>query len=164
MIGLVQRVAEAAVSVAGRESVRIGAGLLVLVGVERADTEREAERLLARVLGYRVFPDREGKMNLSLRDVGGGLLLVPQFTLVADTRKGMRPSFTPAAAPARSEHLFTYLVEAARGSHTPVGAGEFGADMRVALVNTGPVTFWLQARPPAGTSARPCARPADQPA
>lgn len=122
----------------------IARGLAVFVGVERGDDERQAERLLERILGYRVFPDAEGRMNRSLRDVGGGLLLVPQFTLPADTRKGMRPSFTPAAPPAEGERLFDYLLSRARSSHTPVETGRFGAHMQVALVNDGPVTFLLR--------------------
>lgn len=147
MIGLLQRVSEASVSVAGADVARIGPGLLVLVGVERHDGPREADRLLERLLGYRVFPDDAGRMNRSVSEVGGGLLLVPQFTLAADTQKGSRPSFTPAAAPAQGERLFTHLVESARKVHHSVGAGVFGAEMRVSLVNEGPVTFWLRVRP-----------------
>ena len=144
MIGLLQRVTEARVEVGGEVVGEIGAGLLVLVGVERGDGEREVDRLLERLLGYRVFGDPEGKMNLSVREIGGGLLLVPQFTLAADTRKGMRPSFTPAAPPAEGERLFSYLLDQARRQHTPVAAGRFGAHMRVSLTNDGPVTFWLR--------------------
>jgi D-tyrosyl-tRNA(Tyr) deacylase len=144
VIGLLQRVSEASVTVAGCEVARIGPGLLVLVGVERGDAEREADRLLERLLGYRVFADPEGRMNRSVREAEGGLLLVPQFTLAADTRKGTRASFTPAAPPAEGERLFTYLVQRARACHREVGAGVFGAEMRVGLVNEGPVTFWLQ--------------------
>jgi len=144
MIGLLQRVRNASVSVAGSTVARIDRGLLVLVGVERGDDEGSAERLLERLLGYRVFPDDAGKMNLSLVDVRGGLLLVPQFTLAADTRKGMRASFTPAASPSEGERLFAHLVERAGARHPYVGAGLFGADMQVSLVNDGPVTFWLQ--------------------
>jgi D-tyrosyl-tRNA(Tyr) deacylase len=147
MIGLLQRVSAARVEV-GKETVgAIETGLLVLVGVERGDAEPQADRLLDRLLGYRVFTDPEGKMNLSVRDLGGGLLLVPQFTLAADTRKGMRPSFTPAAPPAEGERLFDYLVEQARRKHAPVVTGRFGAHMRVSLTNDGPVTFWLRAVP-----------------
>lgn len=146
MIGLLQRVTEARVTVAGETVGGIGRGLLVLIGVEQGDAAAQADRLLERLLGYRVFPDAEGRMNLSLADTGGGLLLVPQFTLAADTRKGMRPSFTPAAAPAAGEQLFAYLVEQARGRHPEVACGRFGADMQVSLTNDGPVTFWLQAR------------------
>jgi D-tyrosyl-tRNA(Tyr) deacylase len=145
MIGLLQRVSQAAVTVDGRTVGAIGRGLLVLVGVERGDDESRADRLLARVLGYRVFPDADGKMNLSVQDIGGGLLLVPQFTLAADTDKGMRASFTPAADPAAGRRLFDYLAARAHAQHTPVESGVFGADMQVRLVNDGPVTFWLQA-------------------
>lgn len=144
MIGLLQRVSEARVSVAGEVVGTIGRGLLVLVGVERGDGEAQAERLLERVLAYRVFPDSEGKMNLSVRDIGGGLLLVPQFTLAADTQKGTRPSFTPAAAPQQGLHLFDYLLQRAWEAHPDVQSGRFGADMQVSLTNDGPVTFWLQ--------------------
>ncbi len=147
MIGLLQRVSHARVTVSGREVARVATGLLVLVGVERGDFEPEADRLLERLLGYRVFPDPAGRMNLSLRDVGGGLLLVPQFTLAADTGKGTRPSFTPAAAPEEGERVFTYLLRRAGSLHAPVAAGVFGADMRVELVNDGPVTFWLRVPP-----------------
>lgn len=147
MIGLLQRVADARVEVGGEIVGEIGPGLLVLVGVERRDGEREADRLLDRLLGYRVFADPEGKMNRSVRDIDGGLLLVPQFTLAADTHKGMRPSFTPAAAPADGERLFDYLVEQARQRHAPVATGRFGAHMRVSLINDGPVTFWLRVAP-----------------
>lgn len=143
MIGLLQRVSQASVSVAGREVGRIERGLLVLVGVQPGDDERTADRLLERMLGYRVFPDAQGRMNLSLRDISGGLLLVPQFTLAADTRKGTRPSFTSAAPPDQGEHLFAYLAARARAQHGTVASGLFGADMQVALVNDGPVTFWL---------------------
>lgn len=144
MIGLLQRVTEARVVVAGETVGRIGRGLLVLIGVERGDGESQADRLLERLLGYRVFPDADGRMNLSVSDVGGGLLLVPQFTLPADTRKGMRPSFTPAAAPEVGERLFDHLVARARARHPDVATGRFGADMQVSLTNDGPVTFWLQ--------------------
>ncbi len=147
MIALLQRVSEARVSVAGEVVGTIGRGLLVLVGVERGDGEAQAERLLERVLAYRVFPDHEGKMNLSLRDIGGGLLLVPQFTLAADTQKGSRPSFTSAAEPQQGLHLFDYLLQRAWESHPDVQSGRFGADMQVSLTNDGPVTFWLQATP-----------------
>lgn len=145
MIGLIQRVSEACVKVEGRITGQIGRGLLVLVGVEKLDTHASAQRLLERILGYRVFPDESGKMNLSLRDISGELLLVPQFTLAADTRKGTRPSFSSAAAPELGASLFEYFVATARERHTNVAAGVFGADMKVSLVNDGPVTFWLQA-------------------
>ena len=147
MIGLLQRVSAARVEVGGDTVGEIDAGLLVLVGIERGDGEAQADRLLDRLLGYRVFADAEGKMNLSVRDCGGGLLLAPQFTLAADTRKGMRPSFTPAAPPAEGERLFDYLIEQAGRRHAPVAAGRFGAHMRVSLTNDGPVTFWLRAAP-----------------
>ncbi|MDH5535188.1 MAG: D-aminoacyl-tRNA deacylase [Betaproteobacteria bacterium] len=147
MIGLLQRVTCARVEVAGERVGAIGRGLLLLVGVEHGDSEREADRLLERVLGYRVFPDAAGKMNLSVTDIGGGVLLVPQFTLAADTRKGARPSFSPAAAPARGRALFDYLAAAARVRHAPVASGSFGAEMQVTLTNDGPVTFWLQVAP-----------------
>ncbi len=144
MIGLLQRVTEARVTVEGEVVGAIGPGLLVLVGVEKADGPAQADRLLERLLGYRVFEDATGRMNLSLRDVGGGLLLVPQFTLAADTRKGRRPSFDPAAPPEQGRRLFEYLLNQALAAHSPVASGRFGADMQVALVNDGPVTFWLQ--------------------
>ncbi len=145
MIGFLQRVNEATVSVAGEPVATIGRGLLVLVGVQRSDGEAQAQRLLARLLHYRVFADKAQKMNRSLLDVNGGLLLVPQFTLVADTRKGMRPSFSRAAEPGRGRDLFEHLVAAARNAHHQVEAGVFGAAMQVALVNDGPVSFWLEA-------------------
>ncbi len=144
MIGLLQRVAHAHVDVAGKTVGAIDGGLLVLVGVEQADTESHAQRLLERLVAYRVFPDAAGRMNLNLREKGGGLLLVPQFTLAADTRKGLRPSFSRAASPADARQLFAVLLQAAQAVHTPVASGVFGADMQVTLVNDGPVTFWLQ--------------------
>lgn len=144
MIGLLQRVTEASVAVEGETTGTIEAGLLVLLGVQRGDDEARADRLLERLLGYRVFADSEGRMNLSLREMAGGLLLVPQFTLAADTRKGARPSFTSAAPPDEGRRLFDYLVQRAQAQHAPVATGVFGADMKVALVNDGPVTFWLE--------------------
>lgn len=144
MIGLVQRVSEAAVRIDGQAVAQIGRGLLVLVGVRPDDGAPQAERLLERLLGYRVFADAQGRMNLSLRDVGGGLLLVPQFTLAADTHSGMRAGFSTAAAPEHARALFESLVAAARAAWPAVGSGVFGADMQVALVNDGPVTFWLE--------------------
>jgi D-aminoacyl-tRNA deacylase len=147
MIGLLQRVSRAKVEVDGASVGEIGAGLLVLACAERGDTESEADRLLERVLGYRVFGDAEGRMNLSLRDVHGGLLLVPQFTLAADTHKGMRPSFTPVAAPVEGERLFDYLIARARAAYPTVETGKFGAHMQVSLVNDGPVTIWLRVEP-----------------
>jgi D-tyrosyl-tRNA(Tyr) deacylase len=144
MIGLLQRVRRAHVDVDGRTVGAIERGLTVLVGVQRGDTAAQADRLLERLLGYRVFPDADDKMNLSVHDIGGGLLLVPQFTLAANTKKGMRPSFTPAAAPEDGRPLFEYLLARAREQHSPVASGEFGADMQVTLTNDGPVTFWLE--------------------
>ena len=143
MIGLLQRVSRAEVEVEGECVGRIGPGLLALVCAERGDSAIEADRLLARVLGYRVFADADGKMNLSLTDVRGGLLLVPQFTLAADTRKGTRPGFSTAAPPEQARRLFDVLCQRARTAHPDVATGRFGADMQVALVNDGPVTFWL---------------------
>ncbi|WP_296945953.1 D-aminoacyl-tRNA deacylase [uncultured Massilia sp.] len=148
MIGLLQRAAQASVTVDGEVVGAIGRGLMVLVCAEKGDTEREAEALVARLLGYRVFADAAGKMNRSVRDVEGGLLLVPQFTLAADTRSGTRPSFSPAAAPEDGRRLFDHAVRHARALHGSVATGRFGADMQVALVNDGPVTFWLRIDPP----------------
>jgi D-tyrosyl-tRNA(Tyr) deacylase len=147
VLGLIQRVSTASVAVDGRGVAAIKAGLLAFVGVERDDTEREAERLLQRIIRYRVFPDAEGRMNLSLSDVGGELLLVPQFTLAADTRKGTRASFGPAADPVLGEKLFSHMVETARRSGLQASSGVFGAHMKVTLENDGPVTFLLEARP-----------------
>ena len=147
MIGLLQRVSAAQVAVEGEVIAAIGRGLMVLVGVERGDGTAQADRLVERLLGYRVFADDDGKMNLSVHDIDGGLLLVPQFTLAADTRKGMRPSFTPAAAPEQGQALFDYLVTQAQRFHHKVFTGRFGADMQVALTNDGPVTFWLRVAP-----------------
>jgi D-tyrosyl-tRNA(Tyr) deacylase len=147
MIGLLQRVTEGSVRVEGETVATIGRGLLVLLGVERGDSEAQADRLLERLLGYRVFPDADDKMNLSLRDIQGALLLVPQFTLPADTHKGTRPSFTTAAAPDEGRRLFDYFVTQASAVHLSVASGRFGADMQVALINDGPVTFWLQVAP-----------------
>jgi D-tyrosyl-tRNA(Tyr) deacylase len=147
MIALLQRVSHASVVVEGQEIGAIGAGLMVLLCAERGDSEKEADLLLAKLLGYRVFGDAAGKMNLSVLDVSGGLLLVPQFTLAADTKSGTRPSFTPAAAPADGLRLFDYFVGKARTRHATVATGQFGADMKVSLTNDGPVTFWLQVAP-----------------
>jgi D-aminoacyl-tRNA deacylase len=144
MIGLIQRVSRAAVTTGGRCVGEIGRGTLALIGVRRSDDPAAADRLLERLLGYRIFPDEQGRMNLSLREIGGGLLLVPQFTLAADTHKGTRAGFSAAAAPQAARELFAYLLERARGAHSPVAAGEFGADMQIELVNDGPVTFWLE--------------------
>lgn len=143
MIALLQRVSHAQVDVQGVTIASIGAGLLVFIGVERDDTETQADRLLQRLLEYRVFADSAGKMNLSLQDIKGDLLLVPQFTLAADTRKGKRPSFSSAAPPGKGEHLFNYFLSRARLQHTNVASGRFSADMQVTLTNDGPVTFLL---------------------
>ena len=145
MIALIQRVLRAQVDVAGETVGRIGSGLLALVAVQPQDGEAQARRMLERLLGYRIFADAEGKMNRSLADTGGGLLLVSQFTLAADTGKGMRPSFTSAASPDAGRRWFERLVELARTQHSRVEIGRFGAHMEVSLVNDGPVTFWLEA-------------------
>ena len=150
MIGLLQRVTGASVAVDGAVIAAIGRGLLVLVGVEAGDGEAQADRLLERLLGYRVFPDDEGRMNRSLRELHGGLLLVPQFTLAADTGKGARPSFSTAAQPAAGRALFEYLVHRAQAAHHEVASGRFAAEMQVTLTNDGPVTFWLRVPPAAG--------------
>lgn len=147
MIGLLQRVSQARVEIDGRTVGAIGRGLVVLLGVERGDGVSEADRLLERLLAYRVFPDQAGKMNRSLKDIQGGLLLVPQFTLAADTRSGTRPSFSPAAAPEDGRGLFDYVLARANHLHPEVAAGVFGADMQVSLTNDGPVTFWLRTAP-----------------
>jgi D-aminoacyl-tRNA deacylase len=147
MIALIQRVTRASVRVDDRITGAIGAGLLVFVCAERGDRTRQAEQLVAKVISLRVFPDGAGKMNLSVRDVKGALLLVPQFTLAADTRSGTRPSFTPAASPDEGKVLFDQFVELARRSHASVETGEFGAMMQVELVNDGPVTLWLRVEP-----------------
>ena len=147
MIALVQRVSEAEVTVGDETVGAIGAGIVALIGVERGDGEPEAGRLTERVLGYRMFQDAEGRMNLSLADTGGALLAVPQFTLAADTGKGARPSFSTAARSAEGERLFERFVALARARIAAVATGRFGANMRVRLVNDGPVTFWLQVSP-----------------
>jgi D-tyrosyl-tRNA(Tyr) deacylase len=143
MIGLLQRVTEARVDIDGKTVGHIGRGISVFVGVERGDDSERADRLLERLLGYRVFPDSEGKMNLSLRDIQGGLLLVPQFTLAADTKKGTRASFVPAADPDTGRRLFEHLLRQANLGYPRVAAGVFGADMQVGLTNDGPVTFLI---------------------
>ena len=143
MIGLLQRVSHAEVEVGGKIIGRIGRGLMVLVAVHRDDTDRDVARLAERLLGYRVFPDDAGRMNRSVRDIDGGLLLVPQFTLTADTRKGTRASFTKGAPPDKASAFFDALVAACRRELDTVETGEFGADMQVSLTNDGPVTFWL---------------------
>lgn len=144
MIALIQRVGEARVTVEQHTVGSIGRGVLALVGVQREDGAAQAERLLERVLGYRIFEDESGRMNLSLTDIGGGLLLVPQFTLAADTHKGTRAGFSRAAAPEAARTLFEALVGLARQRHAEVATGRFGAHMQVTLVNDGPVTFWLE--------------------
>ncbi len=147
MIALLQRVSSAAVRVEGEVIARVSSGLLVFLGIERGDSDREAEKLLERVLKYRIFPDARGRMNLALADVGGDLLIVPQFTLAADTRKGLRPSFEPAADPKVGRELFDGFLRQARRKHPAVASGRFGAHMQVELVNDGPVTFWLRTVP-----------------
>jgi D-tyrosyl-tRNA(Tyr) deacylase len=147
MIALIQRVSQARVRVAGEVVGEIGMGLVALVCAEREDSEREADALLSKLLEYRVFPDEAGKMNRSLRDVGGGLLVVSQFTLAADTNSGTRPSFSPAAAPELGRRLYERFVAAARRVHPDVATGRFGAMMQVELINDGPVTFWLRVGP-----------------
>jgi D-tyrosyl-tRNA(Tyr) deacylase len=144
VIALIQRVSRAEVQVAGVSAGAIGRGVLALIGVRSTDVEADAARLLQRVLDYRLFPDADGRMNLPLRGSGDGLLLVPQFTLAADTRKGNRAGFSGAAAPAQALVLFERLLELARQQHSPIASGHFGADMQVSLVNDGPVTFWLE--------------------
>jgi D-tyrosyl-tRNA(Tyr) deacylase len=150
MIGLLQRVDGASVEVEGRDIARIGAGLLVLVGVERGDDEATADRLLERLVNYRVFADSQGRMNLSLIDTGGALLLVPQFTLAADTSKGQRPGFSLAALPADAERLFGFMAKRAEKRLPGAQWGRFGAHMRVSLINDGPVTFWIRVPPHEG--------------
>ena len=147
MIALVQRVAEASVAVGGEAVGEIGRGILALVGVERGDGEAEARRLADKLLSFRIFPDAAGKMNLSIVDVGGGLLCVPQFTLVADTSSGTRPSFSSGATPEEGERMFDCLVKILQ-QRIKTATGRFGAHMQVSLVNDGPVTFWLQVAPP----------------
>jgi D-tyrosyl-tRNA(Tyr) deacylase len=145
MIALLQRVTEAAVEVNGETVATIGPGLLIFVAVEKGDTEVQAKRLAERVLSYRVFADQQGKMNLDVRQAGGELLLVPQFTLAADTNRGNRPSFTPAASPDEGQKLFQEFADRVSSQYPRACNGQFGADMKVILVNDGPVTFWLQA-------------------
>jgi len=147
MIALLQRVQHAHVNVDDKTIANIDKGLLVFIGVERGDSQLQANKLLSRLLAYRVFSDEDDKMNLSVQDIKGGLLLVPQFTLAADTNKGLRPSFTPAAAPDEGEILFDYFCNQAKQYYSPVETGQFGADMQVTLTNDGPVTFWLQVPP-----------------
>lgn len=147
MIALIQRVSRAEVTVDGSPVGAIGHGVLALIGVRKGDTETEADRLVERIVGYRIFPDGEGRMNLSLKDIDGELLLVPQFTLAADTHSGMRAGFSTAAAPDEGRRLFDYLLVKARASLKTVASGRFGAHMQVSLVNDGPVTFWLETPP-----------------
>jgi len=154
MIGLLQRVTSAKVVVDGATIGAIDGGLMVLVCAEKGDTEREADQLLTKLLAYRVFSDDAGKMNRSVTDVAGGLLLVPQFTLAADTNSGTRPSFSPAASPVDGQRLFDYFLKQAQAKHAVVETGQFGADMKVSLTNDGPVTFWLQVNPKPGADPR----------
>lgn len=144
MIGLLQRVNCASVSVGNKKVAEIETGLMVLVGVEQQDSQEHARRMFEKLIRYRIFPDSSGKMNLSLADISGGLLLVPQFTLVADTGKGLRPSFSNGASPEHGKKLFEYLVDQANKNYSKTESGVFGADMQVSLINDGPVTFWLQ--------------------
>jgi len=144
MITLIQRVSSAKVTVDNQDIGKIDTGILALVAVEKDDSEKEAQRLLERILNYRIFADSQDRMNLSLRDINGGLLLVPQFTLAADTNSGNRPSFTPAASPEKGRQLFGYLQDIATATYPKVAFGQFGADMQVALINDGPVTFTLR--------------------
>lgn len=144
MIALIQRVSEASVTVDGRVTGAIGKGLLVLLGVEKGDDEAKAKRLREKVLGYRVFEDEEGKMNLNVQQAGGSVLVVSQFTLAADTKKGMRPGFSNGAAPQDAERMYEYFVDCCKETGIKTETGIFAADMKVALNNDGPVTFWLQ--------------------
>ncbi len=144
MKALIQRVTSATVDIHGERHGEIGAGMLVLLGVERTDTPADADKLLKKVLGYRIFSDADGKMNLNLQQAEGGLLVVSQFTLVADTRKGMRPGFSSGASLQLGEELYDYFVKQAREQHHEVSTGQFGADMQVSLINDGPVTFMLE--------------------
>jgi len=151
MIALLQRVSQSRVDVDGLTVGAIDRGLMVLIGVERGDGDAQADRLLERLLTYRVFADANDRMNLSVQDIQGGLLLVPQFTLAADTSRGTRPGFSTAATPDEGRRLFDYLVGRARQRHNQVATGRFGANMQVSLVNDGPVTFWLHVAPPASS-------------
>ncbi|HGO5292834.1 D-aminoacyl-tRNA deacylase [Photobacterium damselae] len=144
MIALIQRVTEASVTVDGQVTGAIGKGLLVLLGVEKGDDEAKAQRLRDKVLGYRVFEDEQGKMNLNVQQAGGSVLVVSQFTLAADTKSGMRPSFSSGAAPADAERMYEYFVQCCKDKKIQTETGIFAADMKVALLNDGPVTFWLQ--------------------
>ncbi|MBY4677563.1 D-aminoacyl-tRNA deacylase [Marinobacterium arenosum] len=144
MKALIQRVCSASVDISGERVGEIGPGIMLLLGVEKTDSESQADKLLDKVLAYRIFSDEDGKMNLNLQQVGGGLLVVSQFTLVADTRKGLRPSFSSGATPEQGERLYDYFVEQARARHAEVATGRFAAEMQVGLVNDGPVTFLLE--------------------
>jgi len=144
MITIIQRVSQAQVCIAGQQAGSIKRGIMALIAVEKQDTEKSAQRLFERILNYRIFPDNENRMNLNLQSIQGGLLLVPQFTLAADTNSGNRPSFTPAASPEKGEQLFNYLVNYAQASYPNIATGQFGADMQVSLTNDGPVTFTLK--------------------
>ncbi|MFA5019013.1 MAG: D-aminoacyl-tRNA deacylase [Methylobacter sp.] len=146
MITIIQRVTTAKVTVNNQDIGKIDTGIMALVAVEKSDTEKDAQRLLERILNYRIFADSDDRMNLSLRDINGGLLLIPQFTLAADTQKGNRPSFISAAPPEKGKELFDYLQQLAKQTYANVEFGQFGADMQVALVNNGPVTFTLRTR------------------
>jgi D-tyrosyl-tRNA(Tyr) deacylase len=150
VIALIQRVSGAAVVISDQEVASVGVGLLALIGIERGDGVTQVEKLASRLVAYRMFPDSAGKMNCSVRDVGGSLLLVPQFTLAADTDGGLRPSFSRAARPEDGAALFAALVRAVEATGIPCSQGRFGADMQVTLTNDGPVTFWLRVPPPAG--------------
>jgi D-tyrosyl-tRNA(Tyr) deacylase len=147
MIALIQRVSEAKVVVNNITIGEIQQGILAFIGIEKNDSEAQVSRLIEKILSYRIFADAEDKMNLSLQDIKGGLLLVPQFTLAADTQKGCRPSFSSAAAPESSEILFAAFVQQARNKYQQIETGKFGADMKISLLNDGPVTFWLQVKP-----------------
>lgn len=152
MIGLLQRVSSAHVSINNHIVASIEAGLLLFIGIEKGDSQQQADQLLDKILAYRVFPDEDDKMNLSLSDIQGGLLLVPQFTLPADTKKGLRPSFSSAAAPETGEKLFNYLASCARQKYDNVETGQFRVNMQVSLTNDGPVTFWLHVPPNSETN------------
>ncbi|WP_415899045.1 D-aminoacyl-tRNA deacylase [Neptuniibacter sp. QD48_11] len=144
MKALIQRVKSASVEVNAETVGKINQGILLLLGIEKTDTEADANKLLKKILGYRVFADNEGKMNLNLQQINGGLLIVSQFTIVADTKKGLRPSFSSGASPEHGEKLYNYFVQQAKQQHTEVETGIFAADMAVSLTNDGPVTFWLE--------------------
>ena len=146
MIGLIQRVSEAKVVVNNENIGEIQRGILAFIGIEKEDGDKEVFRLVDKILSYRIFADEDDKMNLSVKDIKGGLLLVPQFTLAADTQKGSRPSFSSAASPENAEQLFSEFVQHAQSKHQIVQTGQFGADMKISLLNDGPVTFWLQVK------------------